>query len=116
MGFLDGGIQSLFGSVMGSFYLDGTLVTVTNGYADDGTTTEITTTQAVKVQEDMASEVTRSTAGFSQNEKQFIVLQSGVTGGLTGNSRLTIGGITYVLREPQQDPAKSYWLVRGVPV
>ncbi len=116
MGFLDGGIQSLFGTVMGTFYLDATLTTVSLVYDDQGGTTEIVSSQPVKVQEDMVSEQTRASGGFSQNEKQFFVLQKGVTGPLTGDSRLTIGGITYALREPQQDPAKSYWLVRGVPV
>ena len=116
MGILDGGIQSLFGTVMGAFYLDATLISTTQVYDDQGGTTETTSTQAVKVQEDMVSEANRAAGGFSQNEKQFFVLQKGVTGPLTGDSRLTIGGITYALREPQQDPAKSYWLVRGVPV
>lgn len=116
MGILDGGIQSLMGTVMGSFYLDATLTTVSVVYDNEGGTTENTTPQPVKVQEDMVSEANRAAGGFSQNEKQFIVLQKGVTGALTGDSRLTIGGITYALREPQQDPAKAYWLVRGVPV
>lgn len=116
MGILNGGIQSLFGTVFGAFYLDATLVTVTNVYDNEGGTTETTTTQAVKVQEDAVDERTRAAGNFSQNEKRFIVLQKSVSGTLTGNSRLTIGGITYALREPEQDPAKSYWLVRGVPV
>lgn len=116
MGILDGGIRNLFGTVMGTFYLDATLITVTNVYANDGTTTENTISQTVKVQEDAVSEFTRAQGNFSQNEKRFIVLQKCVTGQITGNDRLTIDGITYALREPDQDPAKSYWLVRGVPV
>lgn len=116
MGILDGGIQSLFGTVFGAFYLDATLITVTNVYDGQGGTTETTSSQTVKVQEDAVSEITRAQGNFSQNEKRFIVLQKGVTGQINGNSRLTIGGVTYALREPDQDPAKSYWLVRGVPV
>lgn len=116
MGILDGGIQSLFGTVMGTFYLDATLIHVTNDFDDEGGTSETTSSQPVKVQEDMVSEETRSAGNFSQNEKRFIVLQKGVTGALDGDSRLTIGGVTYALRNPEQDPAKSYWLVRGVPV
>lgn len=126
MGILNGGIQSLFGTVFGAFYLDAWLITVTNVYANDGTTTETTTFQAIKMQEDAVDERTRAAGNFSQNEKRFIVLQKGVTGQLTGDSRMNVGGtivddeifggITYALREPEQDPAKSYWLVRGVPV
>lgn len=117
MGILNGGIQSLFGTVFGAFYLDGTLITVTNIYADDGKTTETTSNQPCKVQEDAVDERTRSAGNYSQNEKRFLVLQKGIAGPLTGNSRLVApDGITYVLREPDQDPAKSYWQVRGVPL
>lgn len=116
MGLLDGDIKSLFGTVMGSFYLSGTLTRVAVSYDNYGGTTETPTTQSVKVQENMISEELRATGNFSQNEKQFIILQKGVTGGIDGDDKLTIGGVTYALREPEQDPAKSYWLVRGVPV
>lgn len=117
MGILDGGIQSLFGTVMGAFYLDATLTSVTSVFDSQGGTTEITSTQPVKVQEDAVDERTRAAGNFSQNEKRFIVLQKGVIGQITGDSRLTApDGITYALREPDQDPAKSYWLVRGVPI
>lgn len=126
MALLDGGIQGLFGTVFGAFYLDATLITVTNVYDDEGGTTEATTFHPIKMQEDAVDERTRAAGNFSQNEKRFIVLQKGVTGPLTGDSRMNVGGtivddeivggITYALREPTQDPAKSYWLTRGVPV
>lgn len=115
MGLLDGGIAAIMGDGMGDFYLTATLRTVT--FVDDGqgggSTT--TTTQSVKVQEDMIREEARAAGGFSQNAKRFIVLQSGVVGGLSGNDELTVGGVTYMLSTPEQDPAKAYWYVVGVP-
>lgn len=114
MGLLDGDIKNLMGSVMGSFYLDGTLVQVTLVPDGQGGGTETTTTQSVKVQEDIIREENRSL--YSQNAKRFIVLQAGVTGSLDGDCRLTVGGVTYALSRPEQDPAKAYWYVIGVPV
>lgn len=115
MGLLDGDIATLMGDVMGQFYLDGTLRTVTFNDDGQGGGTTTTTTQAVKVQEDRITEEARAAAGYSQLAKRFIVLQSGITGPLTGDSELTVGGATYMLSTPEQDPAKAYWYVVGVP-
>lgn len=114
MGLLDGDIAGLFGTVFGSFYLDGTLtrnVWVPDGMGGGAMTP---TTTAVKVQEDQVDEATRVASGYSQDDVRFLVLQQpGLT--LTGDSELTVGGRTYLLRTPRQDPAKSYWEVWGVP-
>lgn len=115
MGILDGGIANMMGRVMGSFYLDAVLWTVTLVPDGEGGGTEGRTPQPVKVQENMIREEVRATLGLAQTAKQFIILQAGVAGGLTDDSELEIGGVTYVLMQPQQDPAKSYWRVFGVP-
>jgi hypothetical protein len=115
VGLLDGDIAALMGDVMGQFYLDATLRTVT--LVDDGSGggTTTSTTQAVKVQEDRITEEARLAGGYSQLAKRFIVLQAGTSGPLTGDSELTVGGVTYMLSAPEQDPAKAYWYVVGVP-
>lgn len=113
---LNGGIQSLFGSVFGSFYLSGTLVQSTYTYDEGGSIiASDDTTQPVKVQQDAVTEAMRATGGYSQNDKRFIILQSGVTGRLDGDCKLIFEGVTYMLRSPEQDPARSYWAVRAVP-
>jgi hypothetical protein len=71
--------------------------------------------QAVKAQEDRITEEARLAGSYSQLAKRFIVLQSGTSGWLTGDSELTVGGVTYMLSTPEQDPAKAYWYVVGVP-
>ena len=116
MGLLDGDIANLFGSVMGSFYLPATLRKVTLVSDGQGGGTSVTTTHAVKVQEDVISEQTRAAGGWSQLDKMFIILQAGVSVVVDGDCQLTVSGITYALSLPTQDPAKSYWMARGVPV
>lgn len=116
MGLLDGDIAGLFGTVFGSFYLDGTLsqnpVWVPDGQG--GGSYQPGTPVPVKVQEDQVDEATRVAGGYSQDDVRFLVLQQpGLT--LTGDSELTVGGRVYMLRTPRQDPAKSYWEVWGVP-
>lgn len=115
MGLLDGGIQSLFGTAFGSFYLDATLIRVTlvpDGMGG-GTTTE--TSEPVKVQQDAVDERTRAEAGYAENERRFLILQAGVAGPLNGDCKLVFEGEEFLLSSPQQDPARSYWAVRAVP-
>lgn len=116
MSALDGGIRAMFGAAFGSFYLDGTLVKVANTYATDGTISTVETTEAVKVQQDSVDERTRAEGGYQQNEEKFLILQNGVTGPVSGDCKLIFEGNTYMLSSPNQDPARSYWSVRGVPV
>lgn len=113
---LNGAISAMFGQVFGAIYLDAMLQTVTLTPDGSGGGTETVTLQACKVQQDMVREETRATAGYAQNERRFLILQAGVTGQVTGDSRLVFEGVTYSLSEPEQDPARSYWAVRAVPV
>lgn len=114
MGLLDGDIAALFSDVFGTFYLDGTLTT--NQWVPDGMGggSEVPTNTVIKYQIDQVDEATRVAGGYSQDDVRFLVLQQpGLT--LTGDSEITVGGRTYLLRTPRQDPAKSYWEVWGVP-
>lgn len=115
MSILDGGIRAVFGAAFGSFYLDATLIRNTLVGDGEGGGTATPVPEAVKVQQDSVSELTRAQAGYAQNEKRFLILQDGVTGPLTGDCELVFEGVTYMLSRPEQDPARSYWAVRGVP-
>ncbi len=116
MGLLDGDIANLFAGVFGQFYLDGTL-TANAVWVQDGSgggSYQPGDPVACKVQEDQGDEATRVAGGYSQDDVRFLILQTpGVV--VTGDSELTVGGRTYLLRTPRQDPAKSYWEVWGVP-
>ena len=114
MGLLDGDIAGLFADVFGTFYLDGTLRT--NTWVPDGMGggSYAMVPTPVKYQMDQVDEATRVAGGYSQDDVRFLILQKpGLT--LTGDSELTAGGRTYLLRTPRQDPAKSYYEVWGVP-
>ena len=116
MGLLDGDIAALFGDVFGTFYLDGTLASQEVWVPDGsgGGSYQPGTPVVVKYQEDAVSEATRVAGGYSQDDVRFLVLQQpGLV--LTGDSELTAGGRTYLLRTPRQDPAKSYYEVWAVP-
>lgn len=107
-------LSTVFRTALSGLYEPATLVTV--AFVDDGqgggSTT--TTSRSVRVQEDRITEETRQAGGYTQEAKRFIILQDG--GALTGDSRLTVGGRTYALNTPEQDPVKAYWYVIGVPV
>lgn len=145
MGLLDGDIASLFSEVFGTFYLDGTLTTNLWVPDGQGGGTYLPTNVPVKYQEDQVDEATRVAGGYSQDDVRFLILQSpprqeypwvlesGAWGIgkywlegkswsevvqallVNGDSELTAGGRTYLLRTPRQDPAKSYYEVWGVP-
>lgn len=107
-------LSSVFRTTLASLYEPATLVTV--AFVDDGqgggSTT--TTSRSVRVQEDRITEEARQAGGYTQEAKRFIILQDGGT--LTGDSQLIVGGRTYALNTPEQDPVKAYWYVIGVPV
>lgn len=114
MGLLDGDIANLFSDVFGSFYLSGTLIR--NEWVPDGQGggAYTPTNTAIKYQIDQVDEKTRAASGYSQDDLRVIILQvPGVT--LDGDAEAVLDGKTYYLRNPQQDPARSYWLVWCVP-
>lgn len=114
MGLLDGDIAGLFADVFGAFYLDGTLIR--NVWVPDGMGggSNTSTNTAIKYQVDQVDEKTRAAGGYSQDDLRVIILQvPGVT--LDGDAEAILDGKTYMLRNPQQDPAKSYWLTWCVP-
>ena len=113
MSLLDAEIQSLFGDVFGTIYLDGTITRVT--LVDDGFggLTETTTTTAAKIQRDACTENQRLEQGYSASDVRLLILQSGVDQ-INTNDRVTVLGVEYQLGPViTQDPARSYYECRG---
>lgn len=119
MGLLDGGIQSVFGSIFGSFYLPGLLTRVTLAPDGRGGGVAIPIDQNCRVQLDACTEVMRQQPGYTDTDMRILILQAGVDGGpvdtdcevepLAGpyqGRRFKIAWVT-------QDPAASYWECRG---
>lgn len=113
MSLLDAEIQSLFGSVFGAIYLDGTITRVT--LADDGFggLTEVVETASCKVQRDACTENQRLEQGYSASDVRLLILQDGQAA-IDTNCRVTVLGVEYQLGPViTQDPARSYWECRG---
>lgn len=114
MSLLDAEIQTLFGSVFGALYLDGTLTRVT--LVDDGFggLTETTAATACKVQRDACTENQRLEQGYSASDVRLLILQAGQDQ-IDTNCRVTVLGETYQLGPViTQDPARSYFEARGI--
>lgn len=115
MGILDGGIKSLFGTAFGAFYLDAVLIRMTLVNDGQGGTIEVPDEVDVKVQQDAITDQMRASGGYTENDARFLILQSGVEN-LDSDCRLEFEGVTYLLANPQQDPARSYWACRATPM
>jgi hypothetical protein len=117
MSLLDAEIQSLFGDVFGVIYLDGSLIPT--GYTDDGQGGLIPNSPSaipIKVQIDACTERQKLEAGYSARDVRLLVLQSGLDERITTNHNIVAKGVTYTLGPTiTEDPASSYFEIRGTP-
>lgn len=114
MSLLDAEIQSLFGSVFGAIYLDGTITRVT--FADDGFggLTETAASEPCKVQRDACTENQRLEQGYAASDVRLLILQADQDA-IDTNCRVTVLGVEYQLGPViTQDPARSYFEARGI--
>lgn len=118
MTLLNGDIRSLFGSVFGGIYDDGTLTRVSQTSDGVGGLTPSTATPvAVKVQVDACTEVQKLEDGWSQKDVRLLVLQDGVSPKPKNGDRIVAKSITYTLGPiVTEDPASSYAECRGAPL
>ncbi len=113
MGVLDGGLQSVFGVAFGSFYLDGVLQEVTNVPVGGGSTEEVTTDHAIKVQKDRATQRMREAEGYSSTDVAFYILQAGLSVDPNTDHRVIFQGQIWAIANIEADPASTYWEARG---
>lgn len=115
MGLLDGGIRSIFNAAFSGLYLPAELVTVTLVPDGEGGASETTATTACRVQEDAVTDAMRLNGGYTESDSRFLILQDGTTQ-INSDTRLRFNGTEYLLSNPTQDPAKSYWACRATPI
>lgn len=118
MSLLDGEIATLFGEVFGAIYLDGThsRVTRTEDPASAGNIIETASSQACRVQVDACTERQKLEQGYSARDVRLLVLQSGLDGAVRNGDRITTKGKTWIAGPTvTEDPASSYWEIRGIP-
>lgn len=107
MGLLDGGVASVFSSIMGAFFLDGSLYRwSTTEDGEGGGSSSFAAPEAIKAQLD-------STARDSDDTRQrILVLASGVDP-ITPDDEIVVAGIRWAIENVTMDPASSYYELRG---
>lgn len=117
MSLLDGDIRALFGEVFGEFYLDGSLVSVTNTDDGYGGYTQTTSTQACKIQVDACTDRQKLEDGYTARDVRVLVLQASVASRPSPGNRIVAKSVTYIVGPTvTEDPASSYWEIKGTPL
>lgn len=117
MGFLDGGGASLFNSIFSGLYLSGTLYRpndTPNGAG--GGTIGWHDGEAVKLQQESATEAMRQTQGYTALDVRFLMLAQGVDRPDT-DCQLGFGGTRYAIVGPVgRDPCGAYYDIHARPI
>lgn len=114
MGLLDGGIAAAFSAAFSSFYLDGTLYRQVGGDdgAGGGSGNGFDTGSPVKVQIDAATQAMRSADNYVETDQRILVLASGLDP-ITTDCEIVADGTRWGIASVAQDPAGSYYELRG---
>ena len=114
---LDGGLQGVFADAFSGLYLDGTLTLVS--YADDGAgdLTQSGISEPVKLQVDEVTERQKIEEGYTSRDVRILILQRGVSDRPKPGSQVSAKGVVYSVGPIiTEDPAATYWQIRGTPL
>ena len=110
MGLLDGGAASIFGSLMGAYFLPATLHKAGEIVYTDGIITGNGSVDTpAKAQVDMASYKMQQSANYIDGDVRLLVLASAVT----TDDEITVSGQRYKIYAVSRDPAGAYWDCAG---
>lgn len=115
MALLDGGLASVFSSVLGSIYLDAQLyrpMAADDDGAGGGDGGGFAPAEPVKAQIDVATQAMREAPGYVDTDVRILILASGVLKPDT-DCEIEVGGDRWSIANVGQDPAQSYWDVHG---
>lgn len=117
MGLLNGGIEAVFGSAFGAFYLDGILHRdgTDPQYDDEGNITGYGggADIACKAQIDGATYDMRQAEGYADGDMRIIVLSAGLGVAVTTDFQVTVSGKRWMIQSVERDAAASHWILRG---
>lgn len=120
MSLLGGGLQALFGEILGGAYLAGRVFAQATVYAPDGSFTRGVAAAACKLQVDEATEQMQAAEGYTSSDRAIYVLRSTYAGTLDTDAEIAVdegpyAGTRWKVASPiTSDPGAAYWLVRGV--
>jgi hypothetical protein len=105
----------LFGAALAGVYEDATLHRrASPSYGGGGAiTTSSPTTFACKAQIQAMSERMRAAEGYADSDQRIFILASSLAVMPTSDDEITLGGTRWGIASVDQDPARSYWEVRG---
>lgn len=112
-GLLDGGLAATFAAAFGSTFLDATLYRWST--VDDGKGGGFSSFRAgtpVKAQLDQTTQAMQMADGYVDTDQRILVLASGVAP-ITTDDEITVGGTRWMIASVSQDPAKTYYELRG---
>ena len=113
MALLDGGLAKLFGAALGGIYLPATLHRVTRIRARGGSTSESVVDVPCRAQVERADERMRNTAGATTRDVRILVLAASLTGTITSDDRISVGGQLYAIAGVERDPGGAAFELRG---
>ena len=115
VGLLDGGIAAIFGAAFGGFYLDATLWRLTPYSYDTGGTAVggAWSPMPCKAQLEAATWAMRQAEGFTTADQRILVLTATLAVRPSTDDEITVGGQRWLIESVAQDPAASYWELRG---
>lgn len=110
---LDGQLTAIFGRVFGSIYLPATLHKRT--LIDDGEGGYTTTTQdyPCRAQIDAVTEAMRQEPGYDSTDVMILVLEYGLEASIDTDCEITVKGVRRSIASVVNDPAYSYFQLRG---
>ncbi len=120
MGFLDGGLQAVFGAAFAPLYLPGVLHKQTRTDTDDGDVEVAWTDSPIRYQPDKVTEAMRQAEGYTDRDAAFLILQAGVEpfntdAELTAKQSPAEPERRWAVKSCESDPAGTHWVVRASP-
>lgn len=105
----------LFGAALAGVYEDATLHRrASTAYGDGGAiTTGSATTFTCKAQIQAMTERMRAADGYADSDQRIFILASSLSVMPTSDDEITLAGVRWGIASVDQDPARSYWEVRG---
>jgi hypothetical protein len=105
----------LFGAALAGLYEDAVLHRRASPSYDDGgaITAGSPTTFACKAQAQAVTERMRAADGYADTDQRIFILASSLATEPTTEDELTLRGVRWGIASVDQDPARTYWDIRG---